>query len=114
MSSDRKSLLALLRERQVKTVTAEYSGSGDEGFIDDIIFDGGTIERKVQNQLNDFFWDELCNGRWSGFWDGEPGGSGSFTWDIETDQLAQNHNEYEIITIEHPATIIEADYEEIE
>jgi len=111
---NRKQLLETLRGLGVKSITAEYSGSGDEGFIDDIIFDGGTMDRAVQNDLNDFFWDELCNGRWTGFWNGEPGGFGTFTWDIATDKLAQNHNEYEVASISHPTEIIEADYEEID
>ena len=114
MSSDRKQVLETLRGLGVTEVVAEYSGSGDEGFIDDILFTGGTMSRKVQNQLNDFFWDMLCDSSWSGFWNGEPGGYGKMVWNIVTDKMAIHHTEYVMDEKTHDEDIIEADYEEVE
>lgn len=110
----RKQLLETLRGLRVTEVVAEYSGSGDEGFIDDIIFTGGTLPQATQNDLNDFFWDQLVDSRWSGFWDGEPGGYGKMIWNIVTDRLGVHHTEYMIESKSHDEDIIEADYEEVE
>lgn len=102
MSSDRTEILESLRALNITKVTAHYSGSGDEGFIDEIDFEPGEPGQPMRRDLDDFFWDVLCNSQWSGFWDGEPGGYGQISWDVTTDKMKLQHTDYVRDTLEHP------------
>lgn len=93
MSSDRTEILESLRALNITKVTAHYSGSGDDGFIDEIDFEPGEPGQPMRRDLDDFFWEEVIQDHHQGFHNGD-GGFGTITWNIATDKITLQHNVY--------------------
>jgi hypothetical protein len=91
---NREELLARLKELDITQVRASYSGSGDEGFIDQIEFTPYEPAMAMRRDLDDFFWEEVIGATWhEGFHNGD-GGYGTITWDIAADKIVLQHNAY--------------------
>jgi hypothetical protein len=100
---------AVLIAAHICEVRAEYSGSGDEGQINDVTFQGGNIDGlmidvdgkqvPVREQLDDMLYNylEAC---YQG-WEIDEGSSGEFSWDIVPDILYLRHTDYETVVREH-------------
>jgi hypothetical protein len=99
------SRLALLEARVlgVRTLTIEYSGSGDSGSINDIAFDGGSYtpqsdvdapgQPRLYTRLEQAAYEVL--GPLPFDWQNNDGGSGTLTIDIVAGTWVCNHTEYE-------------------
>jgi hypothetical protein len=99
--SNRQSLLTALRAIKATEATVQYSGSDDEGFIDEIETDV-EIDGSLYDELSNFFWDEVIGStQYDGFHNGE-GGFGTITWDIATDKIKMNHHAYVRDSISYP------------
>jgi len=91
--NDRQTLLDVLRAIKATEVTVQYSGSDDEGFIDEVECDV-EMAGSLDDELRNFFWDEVIGStQYDGFHNGD-GGFGIITWDIATDKIKMNHNAY--------------------
>lgn len=87
--SSRTELLHKLRDLRISEIVVNYSGSGDEGWIDEI----NPNPREVEG-LEDFFWEEVIGSTsHDGFHNGD-GGYGTITWNIEADSIRMQHNDY--------------------
>ena len=105
----RRALHLFLLGKGVKTVTAEYSGGGDSGAIDEVNFEGGpdhiedelveiaendqVTKANVLGEVVQVMFDALLDTQHPG-WENNDGGSGRFEWDIETNELKLEHHEY--------------------
>lgn len=99
--TSRTELLHKLRDLRISEVVVKYSGSGDEGFIDQISPNPPEVEG-----LEDFFWEDVIGfTSHSGFHNGD-GGFGTIVWNIETDSIRMQHNDYQTITYQHPMETI--------
>lgn len=97
---NRPSLRAALQSIDVTKVTTLYSGSGDEGYIDEVAGDK-PIGDDLRRVLFNFFWDVISSTQWNGFHNGD-GGFGEIVWDITTDRITLSHNAYVQDTITYP------------
>lgn len=102
---------ALLAAGVVKIV-AEYSGTGDEGFVDEVTLHGpeDAVIPKTEPTLPDPLvsdLDDLCTqlvfteiGVW---YDGD-GGFGVLSWDLATGEISLQHEWYETTSVSDPHT----------
>lgn len=89
----RQGWVATLRQQNVKTLTAQYSGYGDSGNIEDIQLElGVSLAADIEEQLRDFLWSVAYNEH-PGF-ENNDGGEGTLTWDITADSLTIEHGEH--------------------
>lgn len=101
MSSERTSLLTALRSNNITQVIANYSGSGDEGFIDEINFKPAEPDQPLRRLVDDFFWEDVIGGsNYDGFHNND-GGYGTITWDITADKLVLHHHDYYTDEVDH-------------
>ena len=100
MSSDREDLLTKLRDLGITQVNCYYSGSGDEGFIDEIDFKPAEPDQPIRRDLDDFFWEEIIQMHHEGFHNND-GGYGSLVWNIETDKITLHHHDYIMDEVDH-------------
>ena len=85
----RAELLQQLRQLGVETVTAEYSGFGDSGQIDDPEFESIEAPPAVAKAVQDLFYDfleELYAG-----WEINEGSFGNFIWNVSVDRINLAH-----------------------
>lgn len=107
--TDRQKILDLCRRSGVTQITAEYSGYGDSGSIEDPQFTPDqalnlnapfdtvqhpwradeTIDRNVSDIITDVFY-QLLEQRHPG-WEINDGSQGEFTWNITTDKITLEH-----------------------
>lgn len=104
--TDREELLQKLRDLRISEVRVEYSGSGDEGYIDEINFHPGEPEEHMRRLLDDFFWEEIIQMHHDGFHN-DNGGYGTVIWNIEDDKLTLHHRDYIQDVIDHGEKEIE-------
>lgn len=101
----------------IGSVEVSYTGSGDEGYIDDItarttdgtllklsmvpfvhqrIQDGepvGVETTTLKKVVEELCWDEIIgNSQWEGFWN-DDGGSGSMTFHVAERRITWEHSE---------------------
>ena len=90
----RSELLEELRALGIERVEARYSGYGDEGYIDEIDFFPSEPGKPMRRNIDDFFWEEIIDqSQHSGFYNND-GGYGTITWDIVTNKITMQHNDY--------------------
>lgn len=107
--TDRQKILDLCRRYSVTAITADYSGYGDSGSIDDPqitpssafdlnwLFDSvphpwhanKLLERNIGNVITNIFY-QLLEQAHPG-WEINDGSQGEFTWDIATDKITLEH-----------------------
>lgn len=100
MSSDREDLLKKLRDAGITKVNVIYSGSGDEGFIDEINYTPLEPDDAMHRDLDDFFWEEIIQMHHEGFHNND-GGYGDVVWDIATDTITLHHRDYIQDEVDH-------------
>jgi hypothetical protein len=87
-------LLDQLRSANITKVEAFYSGSGDEGYINEITTIGAEVNSETQGDLETFFWDYVLDrSNASGFHNDE-GGCGTIIWDVTADKFVVHHTQY--------------------
>lgn len=94
----RKSLLATLEGMKIQRVTADYSGSRDEGAIESVEFYADAemqtqvpVDDELADTVEAIFYDVL-ESRFEDWEDGE-GADGSFVWTVDGDKLDHEHKE---------------------
>ena len=70
-------------------IEIEHSGSGDSGGVDSITSDGAWLPAELENQLNEFAYDNIDTG-----YDND-GGGGTIT--IDLDKMTVHFEEYEYV-----------------
>ena len=104
--TDRNELLQELRDLRISEIRVEYSGSGDEGFIDDIEARGDVVVGDLYRSLEDFLWEEVIQQHHDGFHNND-GGYGTLIWNIEADKMTLHHRDYIQDVIDHGEKEIE-------
>lgn len=97
----KQQLCEAMRAAGVKHVTIEYSGSGDEGFMGDVSYqgDGGTELPDTEPLLAE--WSALHDraleaAGLDGYWNND-GGCGHISLNVETGELTISHGWYETV-----------------
>ncbi len=93
----RSEIFDALEVTGVSTVMVEYSGSNDEGTVDQITSDG-KLTSELKCLLTDFCWDTLVCWQHDGFWDGDPGGQGTMTFNVAERRIFWTHQANVITT----------------
>lgn len=114
-SSKRRIILLKLRELKIDKVNVSYSGSNDEGWVDDPTFFTGESNVKIEanvpvertywdgraentapeSELNEAvreMFEEILESGYGG-WEINAGAFGKFRWDIKTDDIKHVHNQ---------------------
>lgn len=78
--------LLILKGAGVKKVDVAYSGSGDEGYVNDIIFTPELGARFDKNRLEELLYNYL-NPAHVGDWVNNEGGFGEISIDLETGKV---------------------------
>jgi hypothetical protein len=85
-----------LKTLDVTHVTVEYSGSGDEGQINDVVAFKNKEEKNIPKLLNEAIqslcWDYLEADH--GGWEINDGASGTFTFNVATQKIHLEHHTY--------------------
>lgn len=94
---DKSELMASLKEKGIKQVTATYSGSGDSGCVDVIeAFNEQKqslkIEKTFHRQIEDYCYGILEDKH--GGWELNEGSSGTITIDVNANKVTIEHEEY--------------------
>ena len=103
--AERSDLVGVLRSAGVAVMEADYSGSGDEGNVDALMFYGPAgkedvldpfvLPETVHRRVFDFVFDALYFQQ--GSWETNEGGQGMFCWNVAGD----------VIDIDHEINVIE-------
>jgi hypothetical protein len=86
-------VLLALKARGATRVSSEYSGSGDDGKLQQLVVAGTRATAEERNTI-EWYFDELLQWRYSG-WENSEGGQGEFEVDLtcEPVMLEHTHNE---------------------
>jgi hypothetical protein len=106
----RYELLLELREAGITLVECDYSGYGDDGQINEIVFEPRDADFDT-DQLEDFFW-EITQDNYGGFHNND-GGSGSIVWNIVDNKMTIYHSVNEMISTDEDPLVIHPEDEEI-
>jgi hypothetical protein len=91
---ERAELLAKLRAKNITSVIARYSGSGDSGDFDEVTFLKGEVAMTLTHEwrllvLQPF--ENYLDAAYGG-WENEDGGSGEFVWTMADDLVVHTHH----------------------
>ena len=102
-TATRNSLIKELGVAGITAVSAQYSGYGDSGNVDDVTLTPPVkLLAAVDIRLQDFIWDVAYNAN-PGF-ENNDGGEGTFEWDLSKD----------VISIEHGTHYTQTDWSTLE
>jgi hypothetical protein len=86
----RSKLLVQLRTLGVKTVTADYDGSNDEGQIGMLEFGSTIVDDATASAVQDLFYELLVD--LYGGWPDNEGAFGEIIWKVKDDTIHLVHN----------------------
>ncbi len=85
-----------MRRRKIATIRIEYSGSGDEGYFNDLVaISADGMEAAVPNDLGQWLenWGYDVLSQYCGGWEINEGSDGTITLDATSGTATLDHNE---------------------